>query len=95
MQKNIILTIIIACFFLTSTIYFVFSLTEDEYQEESSGWKCMSSLPLQSGYCEVIGVGRVTNVWQNGKGVFLSVDNYWRGKIKPLLVGRLSQNYHL
>jgi len=39
----------------------------------------MTSLPLQTGYCETIGVGRVTNTWSNGKGIVIAVDNYWRG----------------
>ena len=37
----------------------------------------ISALPLQAGTCDIIGVGRVTNSWNDG--ITLSVDNYWYG----------------
>jgi len=41
--------------------------------------KIASPLPLLAGICETIGVGRVTNTWANGEGVYIAVENYWRG----------------
>jgi len=41
--------------------------------------KEFSPLPVQSGICDIIGIGRVTNTWLNGEGVFIAVDNYWFG----------------
>jgi len=41
--------------------------------------KRKSSLPLLAGVCEIIGIGRVTNTWENGNGVYIAVDDYWYG----------------
>ena len=79
MKNKTIIISIFACLTLTFFTCITFSLTEETIQNETPTWKLMTSLPLQSGCCEVIGVGRVTNTWQDGKGVFLTVDNYWRG----------------
>ena len=38
-----------------------------------------TTIPQMAGTADIIGVGRVTNKWENGKGVVLDVDNYWYG----------------
>ena len=65
----------IICVMSTSlffTSYILFG-NDDSYD------KHISPIPLLAGICDIIGIGRVTNTWENGEGVYIAVDNYWRG----------------
>jgi len=78
MKKYTLILGILACTLLTSVIY-----TSPELFESDPG-NCVtvkerSTLPLLAGICDIIGIGRVTNTWANGKGVLIAVDEYWRG----------------
>jgi len=77
MKKQIIVCVlmhVIASVVIYSQVYWFHGNTTAEITKKEK-----SPLPLQAGICDIIGVGRVTNTWQNGNGIFISVDDYWFG----------------
>jgi len=78
MKTKYKITIIMASLFLSASICISYNLFQNETSEMISK-KRHSPLPLLAGICDIVGIGRVTNHWDNGKGVYIAVDNYWRG----------------
>jgi len=73
MKKNII--IFIVTFVLSNFIL----LDSHAFLARYLFPKERTTIPILAGLCDIVGVGRITNVWENGRGVYFSVDSYWRG----------------
>ena len=70
--------IYLVCFVYSLTACVTLAFFENDPPEVFIA-KQLNSIPLQAGICDIMGVGRVTNTWANGKGVVIAVDNYWHG----------------